>query len=106
MDETLLLQFYEKLEDVAKSDGKITDEERSLLEASLEHLTKLEAKIMKAFSDRVVTRSEKEELNNLLENFDKETYDLAKLDGKISNDEMSILLQISDIIVRLKALYK
>ena len=88
-------KFYDVMMEQALKDGKITDDEKAILEAVKPMLFGIfERALNKAYEDGVITDIENEQLNRIINLILETAQIVADEDDHLSQDEMELLMSI------------
>lgn len=98
MIDKTLGNIIEQLRKQALKDGKITDDEDSIIASVTWNVAKFLEVVEKAEEDGVITPEEAEEMDFFLAQIKRDSDILAKRDGVVTDDEAALLKIISRIV--------
>ena len=93
-----LAKIMKKVADIAKQDGKITEEEYQLLEGISFDVAEYMIELEKSMEDGIVDNREAIKLKTLKENIIINAKSVADQDGVIDSDEEEILFKLIEIL--------
>lgn len=83
--------FIDKIGIIASADGKITSEEKALLDEIMEDLSDYRILVMDVLDDGVVTKDEEFEMDELKDSILRHINEIALADGYLSEDEKTLI---------------
>jgi tellurite resistance protein len=88
------------LSKIILSDGKITSDERELMQTINQGLNKFVKAYIKALDDKIITQKENDQLKDYWLKIREEAEGTAMKDGIITPDERNMLIRICETILK------
>jgi len=89
--EAKLQNIIKSISKAARADGKITDEEREILESVQINILIYDQALEDALDDGIIDKKEQDMLNGLKHQILNEAYDIAEISEGITDDEIKLL---------------
>ena len=98
--ETDIGKMMGDLSQIVIKDGKVTSDEKQLLQSIRLDINKFVQAYIKALDDKKITQKETDRLLTLWKKIYSQAEETANLDGVITSDERNMLLRVAESVLR------
>ena len=98
--ETDIGKMMGDLSQIVIKDGKVTSDEKQLLQSIRLDINKFVKAYIKALDDKKITQKETDRLLTLWRKIYSHAEETANLDGVITSDEQSMLLRVAESVLK------